>query len=83
VARPCKAVIKYVDFSRRVQQLCSATVRKWRRNTAHDVFSSNLGGFATPAPVFSSSALGAGLDFFQLRLELASGGLKLGFYPLA
>jgi hypothetical protein len=32
------------------QQLCSATVSNWRRNTAHVVDPSNLGGFAAPVP---------------------------------
>ena len=36
------AVIRYVDFYRRVQQLCSATVSNWRRNTAHELARSNL-----------------------------------------
>jgi hypothetical protein len=44
-------VIKYVDFSWRVQQLCCASVSNWSRNTAHDVVPSILSGFATPAPV--------------------------------
>jgi hypothetical protein len=82
VARPCKAVVKYVDFSRRIQQLCSAAVSNWRRNTAHYVVPSNFGGFAMPAPVpvpLPRSSLA--LDFFQLCLKLASGGLNLGFHP--
>jgi hypothetical protein len=37
-----------VDFSRHIQQLCSARVSNWRRNTAHDVVPSNLGGSAAP-----------------------------------
>jgi hypothetical protein len=59
VARPCKKVIKYVNFSWRMQQLWSATVSNWRRNTAHDVIPSNFGGFAALAPdpgIFPRSA---------------------------
>jgi hypothetical protein len=40
-----------VDFSRLGEQLCSATVSNWRRNTAHGVVPSNLCGFVAPAPV--------------------------------
>jgi hypothetical protein len=49
--RCSKAVIQYVGFSRRIQQLCSATVSNWRRNTAHDVVPSNFGGFVVLTPV--------------------------------
>jgi hypothetical protein len=56
---PCKAVIKYIYFSRYVQQLCSATVSNWRRNTAHNVVPSNLGGSieleTIPVPLLRSA----------------------------
>jgi hypothetical protein len=51
VARLCTVVIKYLDFSWLVQQLCSATFPNWRQNTAHDAVSPNFSEFAAPAPV--------------------------------
>jgi hypothetical protein len=52
-------------------------VWNWRRNMAHGVILSNLHGFTTQVLVgCSSAALTPGLDIFQLRLELASGGLN-------
>jgi hypothetical protein len=45
-ACPCKAVIRYEDFSWRVQPLCSATVSSWHRNTVHAAVLSNSGSLA-------------------------------------
>jgi hypothetical protein len=58
VARPFRAVIKYVNFCWGNQWLCSAMVLNWCQNTAQDVVPSNIGGCAvlaqTPGPLPSS-----------------------------
>jgi hypothetical protein len=67
-----------MDFSWLIKQLCSVTILKWHRNIGHDAVPLNSDGFAALAPFpFPHSVLSPGIDFFQLRLEFASGRFSL------
>jgi hypothetical protein len=75
-----KAVIKYVNFSCHVQQLCSATVLKWCQNMVHDAVPSNSGGFTAPVPV-PVPLLPYALNSTSFNCVWnCSGDLNLGFF---
>jgi hypothetical protein len=79
VARPFKAVIKYVNFTWHVQQMCSPTFSNWHRKMAHDVAPSIVGGFTAPAlvPIPLLRSAPASTSF---NCVWNSHGLNIGFY---
>jgi hypothetical protein len=78
-------MIKYVDFSRHVQQLCSPTFSNWCQNMAHGTRCSPIKLrwlHRAHASSCSSSALAPGLNFCYLGLESSPRGIYWGLRHL-